>query len=63
MNKRRRLKPGAVATTFHQPSTSQVRISEGEERSSWKRTAGACPTNGDEVCSKRKRGAVEETEV
>ena len=61
-NKRRMLKPGAVPTIFHQPSTSQVRISEGEERSSWKRTAGACPTNAEEVSSKRKRGAVENTQ-
>ena len=60
MSKRRRLKPGAVPTIFHRPSTSQVRNSEGEKRSSRKRTAGAgaCPTNGDEVPSKRTRGAV-----
>ena len=59
MNNMRRLKPGAVPTIFHPQSTSQVCTSAGEERSLWKRTAGACPTNGDEVSSKRKREAVE----
>ena len=61
MSKRRRLKPGAVPAIFLRLSTSQVRTSKDEERLSWKRAAGAiaCPTNGDEVPSKRKRGAVE----
>ena len=60
IKKRRRLKPGSVPTIFHRPSTAQVRASEAEERSSRKRTAGACPIVGDEgSSSKRKRGAAE----
>lgn len=39
------MKPGAI---FHQPFTAQVHISEAEERSSHKRTAGAYPMVGDE---------------
>ena len=59
--KKRRLKPGAVPTIFHRPSTAQVRTSE--ERSSRKRTTGACPMVGDDGSySKRRRGAVEKRE-
>ena len=60
MKKRRRLKRGSVPTIFHQPFTGQVRTSEAEDRSSCKRTAGACRIVGDEgSSSKIKRGAAE----
>ena len=62
MKKRRRLKPGAIPTIFHRPSTAQVRTSEAEKGSSRKRTSGACPIVGDEGSSKQKRGAVEKRE-
>ena len=63
IKKRKRLKPGAVPTIFHRPSTPQVRTSEAEERTSRKRTAAdVCPMVGDEGPSRRKRGAVEERE-
>ena len=62
LKKRKRLKPGAVPTIFHRPSTAQTSTSRAEERSSRKRTADACPLVGDEGPSKRKRGAVEKRE-
>ena len=45
------LKPGALPTIFHRPSTSQGHTSEAEERPSQKRAAGTFPMVGDEVLS------------
>ena len=53
MKKRRWFKSGSVPTIFHRPSTAQVRGSEAEERSSRKRTAGACPIVDDEGSSSK----------
>jgi len=55
IKKRKRLKPGAVPTIFHQPST--VCTSEAKKRSLHKRTAAdACPMVGDKEPSRKKRG-------
>ena len=62
LNKRTRLKPGAVPTIFHRPSPFNEITSKAGERSSRKRTSDVCPPVGEEGPSKRKRGAVDKRE-
>ena len=48
IKKRRRLKPGAVPTVSHRPSTAQESAaSEAEDGPSQKRTTGVCPVVGE----------------